>query len=107
MYKFTGLLGVVAIATPYLLGFQDVTAAFWTTVVTGVLLIGLAILEGFARDRDDLEYWAVSLVGLGAITAPFVLNFNETTAALWTTIAIGVLAVATTGYRFLAPPTET
>lgn len=105
MYWLTGLLGVAAIAAPYLFGFQNETAAFWTAVVTGVLLIGLAVLEGIEKDRDDLEYWVAGLVGVGAVAAPFVLNFNELTVAMWTTVAVGVLAVATAGFRILAPPT--
>lgn len=104
MYWLTGLLGLAAILAPYAFGYQNEAVAFWATIGAGAALMGLAILEGLERDRDELEYWVAGVVGIGAITAPFLPNFHATTTALWTVVGIGILALITAGYRILAPP---
>jgi hypothetical protein len=102
MYLITGLVGLVALAAPFVLGYTDNTAALWTTLGAGAVLVVTAILEGVARDEDNWEYWVVAILGLGAIVAPFVLDFTATTEALWTTIGIGVVAVIAAGLRLFS-----
>lgn len=41
-YWAAGILGVVAVAAPFVLGFGSYTAAMWTSVVAGILLVVFA-----------------------------------------------------------------
>lgn len=102
MYWITGVIGLASILAPFVFGFSDNTAALWTGLIVGIALIVVSGLEGFvAHDRDNREYWAMGLVGLAAVAAPFVLGFNETTAALWTSVAAGAIVVLVAGTRLL------
>lgn len=94
-----GLIGLAAIAAPFVLGFNDNTAALYTNIAFGVLLVVAAGAEIFEQDRDNLEYWVAGILGVGAIAAPFVLGFDDVTKAFWTTLTGGVLAVLVAGTR--------
>jgi hypothetical protein len=47
----------------------------------------------------------VGLAGLAAVIAPFIFGFTAITWALWTCIAIGLVALIVSGYEvfFVAP----
>lgn len=38
-------------------------------------------------------YWLTGILGLGMLLAPFVFNFVDNPAALWTSLILGVFAV--------------
>ena len=102
MYWITGVIGLVSILAPFVFGYNDNNTALWTNVIIGVALVAASAWEGFvAHDRDNLEYWLIGLVGIGAIAAPFVFGFSDLTEAFWTSVGAGVLAVLAAGTRLL------
>lgn len=93
MYLLTGFLGIIAIVSPYLFGYNDDTVALWTSLIMGGVLLAASIFEGIAADREKWEYWVVGVAGLVAILAPFALGFSALTAALWTLVIIGGVTI--------------
>lgn len=98
MYWFTGLLGVLMVIAPWVLRFSDNTAALWTSIALGAVLLVLAAVEAYQKGEVMWEYWVAGLVGLLAIVAPFVLSFSSLTVALWSLIVLGGLALIASGY---------
>lgn len=93
MYLLTGFLGLVSIIAPYLFDYSQDSAALWTSLAVGAVLVVASIFEGIAADRERWEYWVVGTVGLGAIFAPFVLGFSTLSTALWTLVIIGIVTI--------------
>ncbi len=93
MYLLTGFLGILAIVSPYLFGYDNDVVALWTSLIIGGVLLVSSIFEGVAADRERWEYWVAGIVGVGAILAPFVLGFSTLTTALWTLLVVGGGAV--------------
>ncbi|MBI2338466.1 SPW repeat protein [Candidatus Daviesbacteria bacterium] len=93
MYLLTGFLGLVSIIAPYLFNYSQSSAALWTSLAVGAVLIVASIFEGIAADKERWEYWVVGIVGLGAIFAPFVLGFSTLSTALWTLVIIGIVTI--------------
>jgi hypothetical protein len=102
MYWFTGLLGILMAIAPWVFGFSDNTSALWTSVALGAVLFLLSAVEAYQKGRVMWEYWTAGLVGLLAIIAPFVLGFSTLTAALWSMIVLGGLALIVSGYEVFA-----
>ncbi len=99
MYYLTGLFGLLAIAAPFLFGYNNDIAALWTSLVVGASLTIASIIEGFEGGQDAWEYWVAGIVGLGAILAPFALGFSTSTAAVWTMMGVGVVAIIAAGAK--------
>ena len=99
MYWLTGILGVVFFIAPFLFGYDSHTGALWTSLVVGVLLIIDSVFEGIAADKQRWEYIVAMALGFAAIIAPFVLGFSTITAALWTSLIVGVVAVIVAGRK--------
>lgn len=99
MYWFTGLLGVLMVIAPWVLGYSDNTSALWTSIALGAVLFVLSAVEAYQQGKVMWEYWVAGLAGLLAIIAPFVLGFSTLTAALWTLIVLGGLALIVSGYE--------
>ena len=93
MYLLIGLLGLVSIISPYLVGYSENAIALWTSLSVGAILLVASILEGIAADKERWEYWVVGIVGVGAVLAPFVLGFSALTTALWTLVIIGLATI--------------
>lgn len=89
MYLLTGFLGIMAIVSPYLFGYNNDIIALWTSLILGAVLLVSSIFEGIAADRDKWEYWVAGVAGVGAVLAPFALGFSTLTAALWTLLVVG------------------
>lgn len=93
MYKIIGILGLILITAPFMLGYTADVVAFWTNLIFGGLLMVVSYIEGLTRDRGKWEYWVIVLVGFAVILAPFLLIFNNFERAIWLSASIGVLLV--------------
>lgn len=91
MFWITGILGFLLMVAPYVLGYADNSAAFWTSGILGLVTLGVSVLEWVRRGSERWEYWIAALAGITAVSAPFLFGFGEVTQALWTSIGIGVL----------------
>ncbi len=91
MYWITGALGFLLVIAPYMLGFTDNSAAFWTSGILGGLTLIVSAVEWVRRGTDRFEYWIAALAGLATVSAPFVLRFDHIATALWTSLTVGIL----------------
>jgi hypothetical protein len=92
--------GAGLVTIPFVLGFSEMPAALWNSLVAGGLVSALAVVTALGKRR----FWGVSLIGLYLVFAPFVFNYGEVSAALWSHFIAGVV-LAGTGY-VAAPKSE-
>jgi bacteriorhodopsin len=105
MYWVTGIIGVLLVIAPFVLGFTANPAALWTSVILGAAVVIVSLIKGLVNDTAQWEYWLVGLFGLAAIVAPFVLGFSNNTRSEWTSIILGALAIIFSAYQiFYAKP---
>lgn len=97
MYWVTGILGFVLMAAPYFFKYTNNATALWASLLFGAGVILVSFIEGFARGRGRWEYWVAALAGIAIILAPFVFGFGIVTAALWTSITVGILITVVAG----------
>lgn len=97
MYWVTGLLGAALMGAPYFFRYADNPTALWASLLFGGGVVVVSFLEGYARGRGRWEYWVASLVGVAIILSPFIFSFGIITAALWTSITIGILLTVVAG----------
>lgn len=91
MHKITGILGLVLMTAPFLLQFSQNAAAFYTCFLIGAAIVFLSLIEAKRHDKDTLEYWFETVLGIAAASAPLLLGFSSHLAATATAIIIGVL----------------
>ncbi len=101
VYWVTGILGVLFIIAPFVLGYTGTPVALWTTVILGAAILIFSAIKAGIHDTADWEYWITGILGLAAVVAPFVLGFSTLVQAEWTSIILGVLVVLFSAYRLL------
>lgn len=105
MYWATGILGVLLGIAPFVFGYRDNSAALWTSVIVGAIVLVASIYEAMDEQHAKWEYLVTGLAGIVAVIAPFVLGFSLITTAMWTAIVLGALMVVLGGYEvFYAEP---
>jgi hypothetical protein len=108
MYWLTGILGLLLIIAPFVMRFSDNSTALWTSIVLGAAVFVVSAIKAAVHDMANWEYWLAGIFGLAAIVAPFVLNFNSSSRALWSNIVLGVIVAILAGYEvfFVHPQTS-
>lgn len=83
------VVGVALFVSPWALGFVGTTAAAWSAWILGaaMALIALGTIWRFMQ----WEPWVELALGILAVIAPWGLGFAGVTAALWTSVAAGVI----------------
>lgn len=99
MYWVTGILGLVFVLAPFVMGYSENTAALWTSILIGGATIVVSWIEGTQQDREQWEYWTAAILGIIAIVAPFVFGFGEQAVATWTSVIVGGLIALFAGSK--------
>lgn len=99
MVWLTGLLGVLLGLAPFVLGYRDNTAAMWTSMILGAVVIVAALVEVLDVRKAKWEWWVAGIAGILTIVAPFAFGFTAPMVALSTTIILGALIVILSGYE--------
>ncbi|MDR7517976.1 MAG: SPW repeat protein [Armatimonadota bacterium] len=89
------LVGVWFIIAPFVLNFQDVPNAMWTSIVGGLILLilaGWAVFSEPARKQKWIQY-VNGLVGIWFVLFPFIFTMSDRVGVLWTSIIGGLLAL--------------
>ena len=68
-------------------------------MILGALIVIVSVVKALIHDVENWEYWIAGLAGLAAIAAPFLLGFNDITAALWTSLILGLLVAGLAAYQ--------
>lgn len=99
MYWITGILGILFISAPLLLGYTNNGSALWTSLAAGGIIIIMSGLEFLRKDREIWEYWVVGISGLLAVFAPFALGFYSHQLEMWTTLLLGAMVALVAGSK--------
>jgi hypothetical protein len=99
MYWMTGILGFVLMIAPFMFGYSFNAVALWASVLIGFATIAFSGMEGLQHDRETWEYCSVVVLGAIAVLSPFILGFASLSAALWTSIVMGVLIALFAGTK--------
>lgn len=95
--------GLALVAAPWLFRYSSNTTAMVISVVLGAIICVAAGYRAFSKDTHKWEEWTVVIAGVAAIAAPFIFGF--TTAALWASLILGVIAAGLAAYQaFIAQP---
>lgn len=104
MYWVTGILGLILMGAPFYFGYADISSAYWASFLLGAGTIFLSIFEW--ADHALWEYGTVTVLGIMAMAAPFMLGFGNQESALWTNMIIGGLITLFAGTALTINPAE-
>ena len=99
MYWATGILGLVLAVAPFMFGYNTNSAAMWTSVILGLVVLGASIYEAMDQTKAKWEWWVVGIAGILTVIAPFLFGLTLTTVALWTIIGLGAILFVLAGYE--------
>ncbi len=99
MYIFTGLLGLAFVIAPFLFNYSENTAALWTSLVGGGIIMLLSYFEGLAEDKGRWEYIAAAVVGVITVVAPFVFGFDKNTTPMLASVVVGTILFLIAGSK--------
>lgn len=86
------ILGVWLVVSPWLLGYQDVSAAMWNASIVGVALIAVAMGAIFVPRA--WEEWTECGLAAWLVASPWLLGFAAMQTAMLTAVATGVVIFA-------------
>ena len=105
MIWFTAFLGLLLILAPFVMNYADNPLALWTSIIVGVIVLGVSLYKGIRHDNARWEYMVIAIVGLLAVFAPFILGFDAINMAVWTLIILGGILAIIAGFEgFFAKP---
>jgi len=89
------VLGLVLFLAPWIFGFSGETTPAWSAWITGavIALVGASALAGYLYPAS----WANLVLGVWAITAPWILGFSALAEATWSHAILGVLSLLAAG----------
>lgn len=94
MFWLTGLLGLVLALAPFVFGFSTVSAALWTCLILGAIILVVSGIGAVSPQADTRwMHWVNGLAGLAALIAPFIFGYNSPGSAMWTGIVLGGMLV--------------
>ncbi len=99
MYWITGILGILLIVAPFVLGYSSDMPALWSNIILGLAVLIVSAIKGLIPDTTRWEYVIAGLGGLLAIVAPFVLRFSVVALALWASIILGAVVLVLAVYE--------
>lgn len=86
------LLGAWLVLSPWILGYQEETAAMVSGVIIGLALMAAAL--GAIFMPRAWEEWTEVALGLLMIASPWILGFSGIQAAMWSALISGLAIVA-------------
>ncbi len=94
MFWATGIVGLLLVIAPWALGYSTFETALVSSLVLGVLMVIVSIIEGVRRDSSRWEYLVIGLLAILAIIAPFVEGFRTALTALLASLVLGIVELA-------------
>ena len=84
-------VGAWLLASPWVLGYSDETAAAMNALVMGTILVLEEFLE--VGVHEAIEEWIDVVAGIWLLIAPVALGFASSTPAAPNTIAVGAVTI--------------
>jgi hypothetical protein len=94
------VLGLWLLVSPWVVGYDDGSAAMWNAVVAGVVLAALAL--GAVFIPRAWEEWAQGAVGAWLIASPWALGFATREGPMLNAMWVGIAVVALALWTLLA-----
>ncbi|HEU0210019.1 MAG TPA: SPW repeat protein [Candidatus Udaeobacter sp.] len=85
------VLGIWVIISPFLLSFNEISAAMWNNVATGTVVSVIGIIRASPPQRREWS-WTNVVLGIWLIISPFGLGFFDQ-VALWNNVLVGITIV--------------
>lgn len=82
-------LGAWMLASPWVLGYADNSAAVMNALVLGAILVLEELLE--LGTHETAEEWIDLAAGIWLVVSPFALGFSTVTPAAVNAVAVGLL----------------
>lgn len=83
------ILGIWLIISPWVVGFAGQEAAFWNTLITGIVILLVAL--GAARSASSSTSWLNVALGIWLIVSPWVVGYSFLEAATANDVVLGVI----------------
>jgi SPW repeat len=97
------ILGVWLIVAPFALVYRGISAALWDNVIVGIIVAVLAAWRALGKEsvRMTVTSWAVAVLGLWTLAAPFALRYESNANAMWNDVIVGIVLAIIATYRAL------
>jgi SPW repeat len=97
------ILGVWLIVAPFALVYRGISAALWDNVIVGIIVAVLAAWRALGKEsvRMTVTSWAVAVLGLWTLAAPFALRYESNAHAMWNDVIVGIVLAIIATYRAL------
>ncbi len=97
----TVLLGIIAIATPFVFAIDLAGSAAWSAYVLGGLLVLSGLWSASTSEPNAGIEWIPAIVGIALLAAPWLVNYTTVTELAWMSWIVGVLAILNSGGELL------
>ncbi len=100
-----GLLGLWLILGSFMLGFGNVPSKV-SDVIMGFFVMFLSMHRSIISDESRWMYLFSGMLGLGAVSAPFVFSYTDVSSAMTNNIIVGaaIFLVSVWGYTTVKVP---
>jgi hypothetical protein len=98
------LLGLWLIVASFILGYSEFNTAQWNEIIVGAVVLILAAIRFWQPDEWSWLSWVNAALGVWFVVAPFILGYNEVTAALWNDIIVGIAIIVLAAWSAIATP---
>lgn len=94
-------LGLWLLISPFTFGYsgsKGALAAFWNSVIVGLLIGAISLSEALAKETPATS-WFVSVLGIWMVFAPYLLDYVAITPVLRNSLIVGLVVAALAGYQ--------
>lgn len=88
------IAGLWLILAPFALGYSNVEAAVWNSIILGVAVAVMAIVRVIQPLESEGVSWVNFVLGIWLLVSPFVLGLANIEALVWNNIVVGVVILA-------------
>ena len=92
--------GFILFIAPWLLSFTATAAAAWSGWIAGALIVIAAVWAFF--DPARWQGWAMGILGIWAIIAPWLLGFSGLAGAMYLHVIAGLVVAVIAAYELFA-----
>jgi hypothetical protein len=97
------ILGLWLIVAPFALVYRGISAALWDNVIVGIIIAVLAGWRALGKESERMTVtsWAIAVLGLWTLAAPFALRYESNAHAMWNDAIVGIVLAIVATYMAL------